>query len=184
MAGATKRLQKKPTGSQNASGELMMLTYEWWMHILIPDLRCYYASFSILSKRRSSFWLEWHGLRMLNKAWREVLERGVKMIIQFHQRFGDFRVWCAPCYHEVEFVRNSCYVMDRQDDIFGVVDRNLYCTLSVPWSKFKGFYLMLAVWAAGNSENPCEERLRTRDVYPPTVQRIYDHLLEYNIIHV
>ena len=116
MAGTTKRLRQKTTVSQRPCGELMMLTYEWWMQILIPDLRCDDYKFNLHSSWESSFWLEWNGLRMLSKAWREVLERGVKIIMQFsyHEwtRYTDFRFWCAPCYDEVEFVRDSCRVLD------------------------------------------------------------------------
>ena len=81
---ATVSLQNTTENDRHGCGELMMLTYQWWMQILIPDLRCDDHKFHWECTWKSSFWLEWNGLRMLSKAWHKVLERGVKITVQYH----------------------------------------------------------------------------------------------------
>ena len=116
---------------------------------------------------------------MLSKAWREVLQRGVKIILLCQQAYfgGDFRFWCAPCCDEIELVRDSCRVLDWQENV-GLV-RTLYCTLSMPWSTFLQSRQQLSLWVARYAMR--EEKRRARHAYPVTIPRIYELLRAWQI---
>ena len=133
MAGATKRLRRKTTvrmvDATKGCSELMLLTSEWWMPLLLPVGR--YMNMWAWRWNYKGTWIRvW---RLLSKEWREVWDQGFRIKLIIHEACVSDLCHAARWYDDLKFSRDS---RNRLFITQSLSDR--FCIVTMPWKTFVG----------------------------------------------